>query len=287
MNQVKNIDLALLRAFAEVASCGSMTTAASRLHLTQGGVSQRIKRLEDLLGCQLLNRDAHGCHLTAIGKTLLPDACRLLQLNDLFCSQASGLQKAEIVRLGLPFDMAGNQLAPMLKVFSESFPLSEIRIHCASSLDIAKAFACGEIDLALVQSPVSLAEGELLTVDKLIWLGASTSAKIRPLPVCLLTANCVFLESIGQRLSTAGVEWKMVFHNESVDTTLSLVINELAVSPWLLRLVPEQLRPLILQSELPTLPEHAISMQVNPNAGTAVLGLAETIRLHFREGKAQ
>ncbi|MFF7108880.1 LysR family transcriptional regulator [Pseudomonas sichuanensis] len=287
MKQVKNIDLALLRAFAEVASCGSMTTAASRLHLTQGGVSQRIKRLEDLLGCQLLNRDAHGCHLTEIGKTLLPDASHLLRLNDLFCSEASGLQKAEIVRLGLPFDMAGNQLAPLLKVFSESFPLSEIRIHCASSLDIAKAFICGKVDLALIQSPIASAEGELLTVDQLIWLGSSSSAKIRPLPVCLLTPNCVFRDSISQRLSTAGVEWKVVFENESVDTTLSLVLNELAVTPWLLRLVPEQLQHLVLKSELPTLPEHAISMQVDPNAGAAVLGLAETIRLHFREGKTQ
>ena len=46
---IRNIDVALLRAFVAVIESGSMTAAAARLNVTQGAVSQQIKRLEDFL----------------------------------------------------------------------------------------------------------------------------------------------------------------------------------------------------------------------------------------------
>lgn len=49
----RNFDISLIRTFAAVADHGSMTIAANTLHMTQGAVSQQIKRLEDALGCAL------------------------------------------------------------------------------------------------------------------------------------------------------------------------------------------------------------------------------------------
>ena len=45
----RNLDVALIRSFVTVAETSSMTAAANALHLTQGAVSQQIKRLEDAL----------------------------------------------------------------------------------------------------------------------------------------------------------------------------------------------------------------------------------------------
>ena len=47
---VRNLDIALLRAFVTVADHGSMTAASRALHLTQGAVSQQVARLETLSG---------------------------------------------------------------------------------------------------------------------------------------------------------------------------------------------------------------------------------------------
>ncbi len=50
-------DPVLLRSFVAVVDCGNFTRAAERLHLTQSTVSQQIRRLEEAVACQLLDRD--------------------------------------------------------------------------------------------------------------------------------------------------------------------------------------------------------------------------------------
>lgn len=283
MPKVHHIDLALLRAFVEVADTGSMSVASERLHVTQGAVSQRIKRLEAFLGCQLLTRDAQGSRLTGQGQSLLPDARRLLRMNDRLCARMGDRASADPVRLGLPFDMAGAPLAPLLKAFGEAFPWAEVKIVSASSLDIVQAFANGELDLALSQGPVSVALGERLAVDQLVWLGNEAVSARRPLPLCFLTANCAFRDTVSQRLDEAGTACKVVFENASVDTTLSMVINDLAVTPWLRSLVPVEAKGLVLDAGLPVLPDIAIRLQVESNASPAVSGLAQIIRDHYRQ----
>src|SRR5471030_1895943 len=78
----KNLDLGLLRTLIQVADCGSMTSAAGRLHMTQGAVSQRIKRLEQLFGGPLLERSQRGAGLTGAGERLVAKARQLVALND-------------------------------------------------------------------------------------------------------------------------------------------------------------------------------------------------------------
>ena len=55
-------DPVLLRSFVAVVDCGNFTRAAERLHLTQSTVSQQIRRLEDAVACQLLDRDQRRNH---------------------------------------------------------------------------------------------------------------------------------------------------------------------------------------------------------------------------------
>jgi DNA-binding transcriptional LysR family regulator len=56
----RNIDTFLLRAFVAAAETGGMTTAARLVSLTQAAVSQQVKRLEEILGRQLFERDRRG-----------------------------------------------------------------------------------------------------------------------------------------------------------------------------------------------------------------------------------
>ena len=69
-----NLDTALIRSFVTVAETSSMTAAANALHLTQGAVSQQIKRLENAFGCALFERDRRGLTLTNAGERLLGKA---------------------------------------------------------------------------------------------------------------------------------------------------------------------------------------------------------------------
>jgi LysR family transcriptional activator of mexEF-oprN operon len=66
----RNLDLNLLRVFAVVAECGSVTEAASRLYLTQPAVSAALRRLTTTVGAPLFVRSGRGLVLTSRGERL-------------------------------------------------------------------------------------------------------------------------------------------------------------------------------------------------------------------------
>jgi LysR family transcriptional activator of mexEF-oprN operon len=66
----RDLDLNLLRVFAVVAECGSVTEAASRLYLTQPAVSAALRRLTATVGASLFTRSGRGLVLTSRGERL-------------------------------------------------------------------------------------------------------------------------------------------------------------------------------------------------------------------------
>src|ERR1700720_899557 len=57
----------LLRSFVAVAQTKSFSRAAERVHLSQSTVSQQIRRLEDIVGKSLFERDTRTVTLTRDG----------------------------------------------------------------------------------------------------------------------------------------------------------------------------------------------------------------------------
>ena len=68
-----------LRAFEAVARLESVSAAARDIHLSQPGVSQAIRALENGLGAQLFERRRFGCYATESGGILLPRIRRFLE----------------------------------------------------------------------------------------------------------------------------------------------------------------------------------------------------------------
>lgn len=66
------LPLNALRAFEAVGERLSFTGAAAALHVSQSALSRHVGRLEDRLGCRLLERRPQGMVLTAAGAALLP-----------------------------------------------------------------------------------------------------------------------------------------------------------------------------------------------------------------------
>ena len=76
------INLWQLQVFLVVYETGSFSSAATRLHMTQPGVSQQIRSLENYLGTKLFVRRGHGVELTAAGEGLIDSARRLITLSE-------------------------------------------------------------------------------------------------------------------------------------------------------------------------------------------------------------
>jgi LysR family transcriptional regulator of gallate degradation len=68
-----------LRAFEAVARLESVSAAARDIHLSQPGVSQAIRALENELGARLFERRRSGCYVTEPGAMLLPRVRRFFE----------------------------------------------------------------------------------------------------------------------------------------------------------------------------------------------------------------
>ena len=59
------LDLDAVQAFVRITELGSFTRAAEVMQTTQAGISLKLKRLEDRLGCRLLERTPRHVELSS------------------------------------------------------------------------------------------------------------------------------------------------------------------------------------------------------------------------------
>lgn len=287
---IRNLDTALLRSFIAVADSASMTVAANGLNLTQGAISQQIKRLEDSLDCALFERDRRGLRLTSAGERLFGKAKRLLSLNDEICADFNAETVKGRVRIGMPYDLVETRLAPVLKTFAEAYPQVEISLTCNTSPALRAALTDGLIDLAIIEEPIGIGgsadkNSECLGIERLVWVGARGGLAYRrqPLPLSLVSDTCAFRPIILKALQQADRDWRTVFEN-GLEATRAIVRSDLAVTAWLTSTVPADLAVLGRESGLPDLPNFAINLHLpKRDAGKATLEFAR----HLRESFAQ
>jgi DNA-binding transcriptional LysR family regulator len=282
----RNLDVGLLRTLIEVADCGSMTTAATRLHMTQGAVSQRIKRLETAVGHALMERDQQGARLTPAGTRLLTSARQLVGLNDDILAALRPPALSGRVRLGVPHDLIGTHLPPMLHDYARRYPDVDVTLVPGSSAELRRAYAAGRIDLALVEEPADSAVAEPLSREQPVWVGAAGGQawQRRPLPVCLVSDTCVFRQPVDAALRQAGIASRTVIDYASMEATTATVQADLAVSVWLASTVPPSLNILGSESGLPELPPYVISLLAG---GDGLAPAAQAMSACFREMYAQ
>jgi len=279
---MRNLDIELIRAFVAAAEHGGITRAGNVLNLTQSAVSQQIMRLEARLGQALFRRERRGLTLTAGGERLLAKARRLIRLNDEIWAEMT-TAFAGRVRLGVPYDLVGANLAPLLKGFAEASPLVEVSLVCASSPQLLAALGRGEVDLSLVEQPLDQAGGECLGIERLVWVGAKAGiAHGRdPLPVSLVAETCAFRPAVTAALDAQGRAWRSVFENGTIDATTATVRADLAITAWLAGTVPADLAILGPADGLPELPPFAVTLHLPPSQPTEA---ARELARHLRGG---
>ena len=203
----RDIDTALLRAFVAVVETGSVTGAAALLNLTQAAVSQQLKRLEELFGTQLFERHHRRLALRPNGERLLAHAHKLIALNDEVWGAMSAPAYEGEVRLGVPHDIVGPYLPPILRRFDQAWPRVRVSLKCTTTAQLLELLRKGAIDLTLTTEP--RAGGTTLLEDELVWVGGVNGAASGrdPLPVSLGDDKCAFRPAVLKALRAAGRDW--------------------------------------------------------------------------------
>jgi DNA-binding transcriptional LysR family regulator len=146
------MNLNTFRIFLTVYERRSMTQAATQLHLTQSGISQHIRGLEEELGIALFER---------VGKKLFPTA----KASELYNrgkksvieieAALSEIQRKEesprgLVRLGLPVEFGNNVVIPELSKLGAKNPEVDFEIALDFATTLSGMVLRGELDFALI-----------------------------------------------------------------------------------------------------------------------------------------
>jgi DNA-binding transcriptional LysR family regulator len=278
---MRNLDVSQLRAFVTVVEAGGMTAAGNVLHLTQAAVSQQVKKLEETLGCRLVERDRRGLRLTDSGERLFGRAKRFLAVNDEIWAEMTTEVFSGQLRLGVPYDLVATYLPPVLRAFSRAHPKVEITLVCKASLVLKTALQAGEVDVALIEEPGPAVQGELLATDRLVWVGApgGEAHRRRPLPFASCD-SCAFRPTVFEALRKADIPFRVVTDATNLDALSATVQTDLAIVAALASTVPVGMPVLGPASGLPALPPFSINMYLSRAAAS---GPAEALAQGLRE----
>lgn len=282
MPALRDIDVALLRAFIAVAETGRMTTAARVVNLSQGAVSQQIRRLETLFGETLFERRADAARLTRAGERLMVGARRLVALNDEVVDSMRERDFTGEVRLGVPHDIVAMLLPPILRSFRQAYPHVLVTLVSDTTKVLQGALQEGQLDLALTTEPQRGARGQWLLADRLVWVGAKggEACRRRPLSVALGQESCGFRASATEALTRAGIAWRPICQVGSLEPVFATLEADMAIAPFLSRTVPDRLA--VIDGEgLPALPRFHINLRL-PTVGAGAVG--QELARHIRDG---
>lgn len=126
--------LAGLPCFCSAAKHLSFTRAATELNLTQGAVSQRIKKLEMLLGFSLFIRFNRRLQLTPEAEQLLAQVKQSMHQIDNTLRDIRANNLSSTLTLSAPPSFALSWLAPRLQLLHQNYPDLRIKIETHSRL---------------------------------------------------------------------------------------------------------------------------------------------------------
>lgn len=149
---IDNINLNLLRIFDAVCRTRSMTKAAQELHMTQSGVSQNIKTLEDVLQVKLFDRVKQKPVPTQKALELYGFSSEALVSLEKIFNQISSqdLVLRGTVKLGLPIEFGNNVVLPLLARWAKEHPQIDFQIQYDLAPRMNHSLLNGDLDFAIV-----------------------------------------------------------------------------------------------------------------------------------------
>jgi DNA-binding transcriptional LysR family regulator len=281
---MRNLDITTLRSFVAVADSGGVTRAAGFLHLTQSAVSMQLKRLEELLDLELLDRSGRTIALTASGEQMLGYARRMVALNDEVMARLTDQAYEGEVTLGVPHDIVHPVIPRVLHRFNTSYPRVKVQLVSSNSRDLKEKYSRGECDLILTTEATGTEDSETIHEMPLRWVGAPNGSAWRQRPLRLaFCRHCLFRPKVTAALDAAGIEWDMAVDSESDRTIEATVSADLAIGALLEGTEPTHQELIDPGDALPDLPGQMINLYgVEQTKSQIVQDLADLVRLSFQ-----
>ena len=263
----RSLDLDAVEAFVRIAELGSFTRAAEAMGTAQAAMSMKLKRLEDRLGCRLIERTPRHVQLSARGAAFLEHARELLAAHDR--ALATFAQARQRLTIGISDHVAGPELPALIARMNQQDPQLLIEIRIGSSGDLLQSYDRRELDAVLARMHVGRSDGELIAEEPFGWFAAPgwQHRAGEPLPLATLAEPCGVRALAGQALDTAGITWAEVFVGGGVAAVAAAVMAGLGVAALAPRMLPLGAVDVGARLGLPELPRLPVLLHTRTQDG--------------------
>ena len=238
------MELHQLRIFTQVIENGGFSRAAAVLHLTQPAVSQHLRALEEELGLELVERIGRTVRPTKAGEVLLDYARNILALVEQGERALAEFRAECRGRLVLG---AGNtnitfRLPPLLQEYRRREPGVEVVVKAGNSHELLALLGEGQIDVALVTSPVKEKVFHLIPLfqDEIILILPAEHAfggrevlmpeDLQGIPAILFARGSGFRRFLDEAFARVGYRPEVLMELESIEGIKRLVQIGLGLS---------------------------------------------------------
>ena len=137
--------------FQTIVQENSFTEAAELCHISQSGISQSIKALEDEIGVKLITRKNRSFELTEAGKHFYKKSLVITADLEQLCRETVRIDRKDAAELslGVLSTYSGDEFNRAIATFSEKYPVVELSITTGNHEDLYDGLRFGKLDLAL------------------------------------------------------------------------------------------------------------------------------------------
>ena len=251
-----NIPTELLRTLVSVVDLRSFTRAAHALGVTQPAVSAQIKRLQSMLGGELLDKSAPGVTLTQKGEVVVAHARRLLAINDQILDATAG--GGDQVRIGITMGHVDGPVLAALTEFRAAHPHLRFHVSADYSEALIREVAHGDRDLVIAVANTPRPGAIHVWREANAWAAATPDAfGAGPVPLVTLGENSLARRTAIAALQQAGIAYETVYAGNSIAGVIAAVASGLGVTCLAARhLKRAGLALLDDGTRLPQLPDH-------------------------------
>lgn len=203
------VPLIYLDTLVAIADAGSFDGAARRLSRTQSAISQRISKLEELVGAKLLVAVGRRRELTRAGETLVNVARQMQALADNALIEVGRISGAEVIRVGSPPEIADTILRDALVKAAAEHPDMKVEIHVAQSSALLEMLRSGVLDLVISARRAPSGHGHLVGRLPCKWVAAAgyRHNPTQPVPILATQDPSLFRSIMVTSLELAGLPY--------------------------------------------------------------------------------
>jgi DNA-binding transcriptional LysR family regulator len=258
------LDLDLLRAFITVAEVGSFTAAADAVGRSQSAVSQKVLRLEEMLGMRVFERTSRSLSITPDGERVLVAGRRLLEQYDAFMRDLQKPRQLESLRLGVSENLVQTQLPLLLARVRERYPHLQLELVTGSSQHLAENYEAGLLDVVLAKRKRegSAHRGRVIWREPLVWLAGSEfrNDPSRPARLVMMRPPCGYREVMTETLDAAHREWTTACTASNLVGVQAAVVGGLGVTVLGKSFLQSGMRILPTSAQWPALPTSEVAV---------------------------